>query len=445
MPLKILSLLFFIVSLSLSNAQAFFFSSNVSNPRIAHIVIDYNSGRVLSEHNSQEIRRPASLTKMMTLYLLFDKISNGEISFDTKFKISQAAANQVPSKLGLPAGSYITVQDAILAVIIKSNNDIAYAIAENLAGTVDNFVDQMNAKAQELGLYHTHFTTPNGLNDPNQYTTAEDMARLARALMINHNAYYPLFSVTNFKWNKRNYTSTNHLLDYEGVDGIKTGYTNASGFNLVTSAAKNNTRIIAVAIGFNTSSGRDEYMKNIIDEGFLLAVNNRVESIKYKTKPDFITDDNLTIDHKYISYDEKDVTQEEDTSSNAKLIQVDYNSNSFSEQPYVIEKVPYLLKLVSKDEISINPLVKRSVANKANSTGKYSIQIGAFSNYKSALTASYNAVSMNSIKSFANKKNVEIIQKSNLYMARVGKLSKKNAYKVCNVLQNKGSDCFVIG
>ena len=423
-----------------ANSYGFIFSADRMK---SYVVIDYNTGEVLSESNSKEKMYPASLTKLMTLFILFDKLDEGSVTLDTKIKISDDAARLPPSKLGLPAGSTISVKDAMISVIVRSNNDIAYAIGEHIGGSKAGFVAMMNAKAAELGLMGTHFANPHGLHDKENYSTAYDMAKLSRVLMINHNAYYGLFSISDFNWNKTKYNSTNKLLEYNGIDGIKTGYTGASGFNLVTSASKDNTRIIAVVMGFNTAVGRDDYMKQVIDIGFEIAEVTRKNEVMYVSKPKHLK--NALIEEPTLNLasavHENDEESSPDNFYSINLANINPETNNF----YTIDRVPYVDNLYSKGTVKIAPTVKGGkLVKKSSPRGKYAIQVGAFSNYHAALRTSYNVANIRATSSVLKKDRVAILEKNGIYTARFTGLSKSQAQNSCNTLKQKGSDCFVV-
>jgi len=230
------------------------------------LVIDANKLKVLHQHNANEIRYPASLTKMMTLYLILDGIKAGKITMNTKIKTSKDAARQKPSKLGLKPGETITIKQAIEALIVKSANDVAYAVGEHLGrGDVNNFVKMMNIKAKKLGMRKTQFTNPTGWHDKKQYTTAYDMAKLGIALRKYHPKYYKFFSTKEMIFNgKKIRTHNKVLLKCKHVDGIKTGFTNPAGFNLLTSVKNKKSNIVAVVMGGNTAKERDDKMMQLI-------------------------------------------------------------------------------------------------------------------------------------------------------------------------------------
>ena len=238
------------------------------------IVVDADTGHVLSDADADSQSHPASLTKMMTLYLLFDSLTKGEVRMTTKIKASAWAAQQSRSKLNVRKGQTITVDQAIEAIITLSANDVAVMVAEKLGGTEEKFADMMTTKAHQIGMTSTVFANASGLPNPNQITTARDMAVLGKRLMTDFPQYYPMFARTDFTYSGQKIHTHNHLIDpnlplfYEGADGIKTGYTAASGFNLVSSARRDNKRIIAVVLGGATAWQRDKHMADLMDDGF---------------------------------------------------------------------------------------------------------------------------------------------------------------------------------
>ena len=218
--------------------------------RYAAVVIDADTGAVLHGNRSTARRYPASLTKMMTLYLVFERLQSGKFKLSTRMKIPHRATLQPPSRLGLKRGSTIAIRDVIRALAVKSANDVATAVAYFIAGNERKFARVMNRKARELGMHRTSFRNASGLWHSQQWTTARDMARLARALMTDFPQYYHYFSLRSFKLRGRTYRSHNRLLRrYSGADGLKTGYISKSGFNLAFSAKRNGRRLITVVMG----------------------------------------------------------------------------------------------------------------------------------------------------------------------------------------------------
>ncbi|MFE1600729.1 SPOR domain-containing protein [Methylobacterium sp. ID0610] len=235
------------------------------NPPFAAMVVDVKSGRILHAVNEDALRHPASITKVMTLYLLFEQLERGKMSLDSPLEISANAARQAPSKLGLRPGSTITVEEAIKALVTKSANDVACAIGENIAGSEGAFAEMMTRKAHALGMSRTHYANASGLPDSDQITTARDLTILARAIQDRFPRYYRFFQTRSFAFRGRVIGNHNNLLGrVEGVDGIKTGYTRDSGFNLMTSARLNDRHIVAVVLGGKSGASRDAIMARLV-------------------------------------------------------------------------------------------------------------------------------------------------------------------------------------
>lgn len=232
----------------------------------AAIVVDGNTGRTLYESASTEPRYPASLTKMMTLYLLFEAMDRGQLSLATPLPVSAEAASQPPSKLDLKAGQTIPVESAIQALATKSANDVAVVVAEALAGSEAQFAAMMTSKARSLGMNSTTFRNASGLPDAEQRTTARDMALLGMALRKRFPHHYGYFSARSFAYNGRSVRGHNHILSrVEGADGIKTGYIRASGFNVVSSVSRDGRRLIVTVMGGESAKARDDYAEALIE------------------------------------------------------------------------------------------------------------------------------------------------------------------------------------
>lgn len=240
-----------------------------SKPVYSSIVVDANTGEVLHAVNADAKTYPASTTKIMTAYLLFEAMDKGRLKMDTMLKVSDAAASQAPSKLGIEAGKTIAVRDALLAVVTKSANDMSVVIAEAIAGSESAFAERMTKKARELGMRNTRFKNASGLPDPDQQTTARDLAALAMAVLRDYPRQYQVFSTHDFSYDGRVHPNHNKLLGhYAGLDGIKTGYIRASGFNLVASAERNGRRLVGVVLGGNAPGWRDKHMAQLLDTAF---------------------------------------------------------------------------------------------------------------------------------------------------------------------------------
>ena len=241
----------------------------------AAIIVDGATGKVLYARNPDAIRYPASLTKMMTLYLLFEAIQKGEMSLDTQLTASTHASQQEPTKLAMTPGSTIPVETAIKALTVLSANDVAVVIAEALGGSEEAFASKMTEKAHELGMIHTNFHNASGLPDLQQLTTARDMALLGRHLAYDFPQYFPYFSVPSFTYNGRVYGTHDNLLKaFSGTDGIKTGYTQLSGFNLVTSVVRGNKHVVGVVLGGRTAAIRDSEMMRLLSATFRVSEEN---------------------------------------------------------------------------------------------------------------------------------------------------------------------------
>ena len=238
----------------------------LANPKYAGLVIDANTGRTLYDENADSPRYPASLTKIMTLYVLFEELAAGRVNFATELDVSKYAAARPPSKIGVRAGGSLKVRDAIKALVTKSANDVATVIAENVSGSEAAFARRMTKTARRLGMTATTFRNPHGLPNSEQRTTARDMARLGLAVQRDFPQYYGVFQTRVFTYGSRRFGNHNRLLGtVRGVDGIKTGYIRASGFNLVTSVRRDGKHIVAVVMGGRTGASRNAHMKTLVE------------------------------------------------------------------------------------------------------------------------------------------------------------------------------------
>ena len=251
-----LTILCFVITISAANAAE----------QTSSIVIDAKSGNVLYANNADALRYPASLTKLMTLYIAFNALETGKLKMTDKLKVSKTAASRSPSKLGMPAGSYIDVKTVIEALIVKSANDCATVLAEALSPNEAEFAKLMTKTAHRLGMSHTTFKNASGLPNSAQKSTARDFAILGAAIYHHFPQYYHLFSKTQFTYNGTTHKGHNYLLnDSLGTDGMKTGYTAASGFNIVTSAQQGNYRVIAVTMGHKKVKERDQNISKMME------------------------------------------------------------------------------------------------------------------------------------------------------------------------------------
>src|SRR5476649_1133642 len=246
------------------------------NPAFSSIIVDGNSGATLSANNPDASRHPASLTKIMTLYLLFERLDAGKMKLDTEMDVSEHASDQAPTKLDLRPGQTIHVEDAIKGLVTRSANDAAVVIAEAIAGDEGDFAKLMTHKARALGMTRTVYRNASGLPDDDQVTTARDQTTLGRAIQDRFPRYYRYFSTSAFNYHGHSIRNHNKLLgSVEGVDGIKTGYTRASGFNLVTSMRRGNRHLVGVVLGGRSGGSRDTIMRGLLAENLEKASTTR--------------------------------------------------------------------------------------------------------------------------------------------------------------------------
>jgi D-alanyl-D-alanine carboxypeptidase len=274
--------------------------AQAASTRKASLVVDLNNGKILHSENAHELRYPASLVKMMTLYLTFKQLNQGELSLDKKLRVSAKAASMPRTNLSLKAGSSIPVRKAILGLIIHSGNDAAVTLAEAISGSEEKFAIMMNQQAKKLGMHNTTFRNASGLPHKQQKSTAYDLAKLSIALKKDFPQYFPWFSVTSFSFNGKTYNSHNHvLINYEWATGLKTGFTNASGFNVATTAHKDGKHLVAVVLGEDTAKARDKLMVNLLNNGFKKNIKNTKapQSLVVNNKKTSITKKKLLKDH----------------------------------------------------------------------------------------------------------------------------------------------------
>ena len=253
------------------------FNPAVAKPQFSAIAVDARTGKILFGSAIDGQRHPASLTKVMTLYVLFEDLKAGRIKLTSDLKVSQRAASMQPSKLGLKPGSTISVENAIKALVTRSANDVAATIGENLEGSEANFATRMTRKARAIGMSKSTFKNASGLPNPAQVTTARDMATLSLRIQRDFPQYYPYFRITSFTYKGQTIRTHNRLLGrYQGTDGIKTGYIGASGFNLTTSAKRGDKRIVGVVMGSSSGGARNTYMMKMLDNAFPKCVGGEV-------------------------------------------------------------------------------------------------------------------------------------------------------------------------
>ena len=302
--LPLLAICFLIFSSTYASAR------NVYGNKYATIIVDHKDGKILYSRGASLERYPASLTKIMTLYLVFEDIKKGKIKLSTKLRASRRAVRQPPSKIGLGIGEKISVEKAIRALVVKSANDVAVTVAENLGGSERNFARRMTATAKRLGMKKTRFKNASGLPNFAQVTTAYDMAILASRMISDFPEYYHYFSLRTFKYQGHVFRSHNKLLGrYKGADGLKTGYIRASGFNLVTSVKRGNDRLIGVVFGGVSGSRRDLHMKYILNKGFRVAQHLRTRPLDKTNTREYAKLHNKKFKKTYVATATKQIEQ----------------------------------------------------------------------------------------------------------------------------------------
>lgn len=357
------------------------------------IIIDANSGEVLSSSAADTLRYPASLTKLMTLYITFDALDKGILRLSDKIPVSRNAANKAPSKIGVRAGEKIKVETAVLAVVVKSANDCAAVLAEGLGYTEDNFAKTMTKVAHELGMKNTTFKNASGLPHKEQKTTARDMAILGAAMYHHFPKYYKLFATKSFSYEGRTYYTHNHILkNFAGADGMKTGFTNAAGYNIVTSAERNGKRVIAVTMGHDTAKLRDKKVSTLMSQGLTkLALNDKIN-----------------------------------------------NSNMYAEL-YRAEE-PNLASIPSEEKVISSTEQEEIVSD------VWGIQVGAFSNYAKA--RNYALKINKEIKKRFSDKVVDIEPYQTgaaiIYRSKIIGFAKNDADETCNRLKRANKSCIVV-
>lgn len=381
------------------------------------VLADAESGYIFTKENSDVPLPPASLTKVMTLYLTFSALDKGWFSMDSQLPISEWAASQEPSNLDLIAGDTITVREAILALIVKSANDVAVVLAESMAPSEREFAEMMTQAAAQLGMYRTVFRNASGLHDPDQFSSAQDMAILTLATIKNFPQYYPLFSTQSFTYHNREYKTHNHvLLDYEGAEGLKTGYISAIGYNIISTAKQQDRRLIGVVIGDQSVRERDNYVKNLLTSGFERVKRQKQAVAKGILQPAF---DPLQ---------RKVMVNKLDMSVFAPVMKMQ------------IKKALSLGKRYAQNRSIVQTVPQQFAVQ--NLGMNWTIQIGAFNSQEKALSMANRALSFLPTKGYL----VQTQRKGEqLYRSRLtGFQTKQMAENACSTLQSRNYACFVV-
>lgn len=450
----------------------------------AAMAVDVHTGKILYSHNIDKPHHPASLTKIMTLYMLFEYIEAGRFHMNTRLKVTENASRQAPSKLGLKPGSSILVKDAIKALITKSANDVAVIVAENLAGSEYRFTQLMTWKARKMGMNKTVFVNASGLPDKRQTTTARDMITLGLRIQKDFPQFYPLFKTKRFSYRGKVYKNHNGLMSrMRGIDGIKTGYTRASGFNLTSSIWKGRKHVVAVVMGGRTARKRDNFMARVLNKSLRKARNG-------KTKTQFVAANfarkapkrrlarverqprkqvaqrpqkHITQQPKAKRVVSKTVAQNEEklkiqkAVASKRLAQLpaqdivvrtkDQSRMSQSAEDAALKQTATNSKVEIDETVTTGDIqaeTKKTPIMTTPPEGPYHIQIGAFGSAEDAERRLHSIGSRAGKLLKGHKSFTMLVPTNNVYRARFAGFSEADARKTCRQLKKKSIDCMAI-
>jgi len=398
--------------------------ARAAKPVYASIVVDANSGEVLHAVNPDKRAYPASTTKIMTLYLLFEELQRGRLKLDTMLRVSEHAASQAPSKLGIPAGNRVSVRDAMLALVTKSANDMAVVVAEGIAGSEKVFAERMTTRARMLGMKSTRFKNANGLPDRGQVTTARDLTVLALAMLRDHPRRYQVFSTRDFAYNGIVHANHNKLLSsYDGMDGIKTGYIRASGFNLVASAERNGRRMVGVVLGGNAPGWRDRHMAQLLDKAFL-------------KNPPLMT---------------ADVGAKGAIAAPAIAASLKRRPGKPAPEPVIATidptpATPVYAEEMDMEQPTVADLVSDDAAEAIDQSGDWGVQVGAFKMAQNAQRAAEEARRLlpPNVAGAMLVIDEASFRRNKLYQARLMGMSESDARAVCRQFRKKKQECLAV-
>jgi D-alanyl-D-alanine carboxypeptidase len=444
-----------------------------AKPQFSAIAVDARTGKILFGSAIDGQRHPASLTKVMTLYVLFEDLKSGSIKLTSDLKVSQRAASMQPTKLGLKPGATISVEDAIKVLVTRSANDIATTIGENLEGTEANFAARMTRTARAIGMSKTTFKNASGLPNPAQVTTARDMATLSLRIQRDFPEYYPYFRITSFSYKGQTIRTHNRLLGkYQGTDGIKTGYIVASGFNLTTSAKRGDKRIVGVVMGSSSGNARNKYMMKMLDNAFPKCVDGKMIAAAAGTSEGALVPDTKTAEvvprqkplaiaavtnvrvpeagtdaekttstagstiESVLAEEEKSATPDPKVLE-AKIAETVVASTDEAEKP--VEQPPAKLPFAVKKKAT-GPVAKEAVASVVPT---WNIQIGAYPKKEEA-RLKLKEIRASGFKFLSGKQAFTVeVQKGakTVYRARFSGFTQKTAKAACAQLSKKGLKC----
>ncbi|WP_199899678.1 D-alanyl-D-alanine carboxypeptidase [Sneathiella glossodoripedis] len=389
-------------------------SESQANSRYASIVMDSRTGQVLFSRNADKRLYPASLTKIMTLYMTFDALKKGRFTLDTRLRVSARAAGQTPTKLGLKKGETITVRDAMFGLITKSANDAATVLAEAMAPTEAAFARLMTDRARKLGMSRTSFRNASGLPNRRQKSTARDMALLGAAIIHDFPEYYDFLSLQSFEYKGRKFKNHNNLLGkYAGADGIKTGYIRASGFNLVASAKRGDNRLIGVVFGGRNAKSRDRHMTKLLDKGF-----ERIEQMRAYAIP-------LPLQ---------------------RPVNIALGMNHGNNRTQVAAAKPAQIAQAPRPSQTTAVPTPPKQSTTAFSDGKWGIQVGAFSRAGKARDQLNLAISRSDAAIESGRYNIQKVTHNGtpIYRAQMIGFTEAQARNLCRNLIRQSITCFIV-
>ncbi|CEP38036.1 Serine-type D-Ala-D-Ala carboxypeptidase [Halomonas sp. R57-5] len=428
-------------------------SAHADNPRYAGIVVDLDNGEVLYAENIDDQRYPASLTKMMTLYLTFEALEEGALRLDQPLPVSPYAAAKPAVKLWLAAGSSIPVDTAIRALAVRSANDVAAVVAEALGGSEAHFAQMMTTKARELGMHATTFRNASGLPDEGQITTARDMLTLSVRVMQDFPQYYHYFGLQEFTYRGTRHTSHNRLVrDYPGADGLKTGFIRASGFNVATTAMRGDRRLVGVVMGGFSSQSRDTHMANLLDRSFLRA--------SLRDQQNWMGDTDFSREFMAFAPPAQPVAPQQPAPRQPLLAVVETttlspSANAAPTAPAVdleeqLAGIAAIQRPAAENEASQpDPLQafierERQLASANQTGGAWGVQVGAFSQEAQARQLAQQAA-QRLAQNLGGRVAVDTVEGQNpVYRARLMALDEQRARQACRELHSQGMDCMVV-
>jgi D-alanyl-D-alanine carboxypeptidase len=400
--------------------------------KYAAIVLEASTGRILYERMSNEARYPASLTKMMTLYLLFEQLQKGAVTLSTPLTASQYACSQEPTKLGLKPGDQVTVEDAIKALIVRSANDVAVTVAEHLGGSEYAFATRMTQKARELGMARTTFANASGLPDTSQKSTAWDLALLSRRLVTDFPQFYPYFRSQSFYWGGRSFEGHNNLMKFfDGADGLKTGYTRVSGYNLASSATRKGTRLIAVVMGGRSARDRDIQSAELLETEFSKAGLGRPTPVIMAMSP--------------LVLDDEEAAAADQAASSFRPDAKSPITVAAAGAPPAAPQAPAAVAPRDVGQGDTSDQARRATPV-VSGTGQWGIQVGAHVAREKAETQLRDVQSkMRDLLGPARSAIVELdVRGETFYRVRFGAFTPAKAESLCDQLQKRGTSCLVV-